>query len=109
MFGYGGDRARARIAAPFLVEMLKLIATELPDVKLHIIAHSTGAEIALSALDALATTSAPYPKFGELILSHADLNPARLARVVPRIKTLGVGVTSYSSTEDWAMWISHTI
>jgi hypothetical protein len=28
---------------------------------------------------------------------------------MPDIKRLGVGVTSYSSAEDWAMWISHTI
>jgi esterase/lipase superfamily enzyme len=30
MFGYRGDRKRARIAAPFLVEMLRLIALHLP-------------------------------------------------------------------------------
>ena len=29
--------------------------------------------------------------------------------MIPSIKTLGIGVTSYSSAEDWAMWISHTI
>ena len=111
MFGYGGDRGRARIAAPFLVELLKLIAVELPDVKLHIIAHSTGAEIALSALTDLASssTTASLPRFGELILSHADVSAKRLERVMPSIKALGIGATSYSSAEDWAMWISHSI
>jgi hypothetical protein len=28
---------------------------------------------------------------------------------MPEIKRLNVGVTSYSSAEDWAMWISHRL
>jgi hypothetical protein len=40
MLAYASDRKRARLAAPFLAEMLTRIARDLPDVKLHIIAHS---------------------------------------------------------------------
>ena len=79
-----------------------MIALELPDLRLHIIAHSMGAEIGLSVLAELARRgpTASHPKFGELILSHADVDPGRLARVMPDIKTLGVCVTSYSSAEE---------
>jgi esterase/lipase superfamily enzyme len=56
---YRIDRKRARVASPFLVELLTKIAAELPDVKIHVLAHSTGAEIALSALTVLANKTEP--------------------------------------------------
>src|SRR5262249_237057 len=109
--GYRIDRARARIAAPFLLALLQKIGMVLPEVKVHLLAHSTGAEIALSALSALALIEAPisHPRLGELILAHADVSPARLARVMPSLKTVGLGVTSYSSASDLAMNISRLI
>jgi esterase/lipase superfamily enzyme len=105
---YGADRKRARLAVPFLVEMLANIGRELPEVKLHIFAHSTGAEITLNALNYLANRPADVrrPKLGELILAHADAKPSTLARVLPAIKQLAVRVTSYSSDQDVAMLAS---
>jgi esterase/lipase superfamily enzyme len=44
-----------------------------------------------------------------LILAHADVDPARLGRALPRLRELGIGVTSYSSAVDWAMPISRAI
>lgn len=108
---YRADRIRARVAAPFLVELLNRLGAELPDVKVHVIAHSTGGEIALSALTALADQARNQrrPRLGELILAHADVDPARLGRAMPSMKTLGMGVTSYSSAIDWAMRLSRAI
>ena len=108
---YRTDRKRARIAAPFLLALLHRIGTDLPGVKLHLLAHSTGAEIVLSALTELAgkTSSASRPLLGELILAHADVDPARLARVMPSLEALGLGVTSYSSAADWAMRLSRLV
>jgi esterase/lipase superfamily enzyme len=108
---YGTDRKRARVAAPFLVELLYRIGAQLPDVKLHVLAHSTGAEIALSALTELADKprQTGRPRLGELVLAHADVDPARLERAMPSLRKLGIGVTSYSSAIDWAMRISQAI
>lgn len=108
---YACDRQRARVAAPFLVEQLQRIGVLLPEVKLHIIAHSTGGEIALSALSKL-SKNADYgsgPRLGELILAHADVDPARLERLMPSLRKLNVRVTSYSSATDWAMRISRAV
>lgn len=108
---YGSDRRRARIAAPFLLQQLQRIGAQLPDVKLHIFAHSTGAEIALTALSDLTKlpSNAKRPRLGELVLAHADVDPVRLERLMPDLRKLGMGVTSYSSEKDWAMRISRTI
>ena len=107
--GYGGDRERARIAAPFLLEALELIGRELPEVTVHLIAHSTGGEVVLTALERLSDRSAGGPRLrlGQLILAHADVNRLRFRQSVPSLLKLGLGVTSYSSSEDWAMWLSH--
>ncbi len=108
---YGSDRQRARIAAPFLLQQLHRIGRQLPDVKLHMIAHSTGAEIALTALSTLSELpgDASRPRLGELVFAHADVDPARLERVMPSLRKLNIGVTSYSSEKDWAMRISRAI
>lgn len=108
---YRSDRERARIAAPFLLQQLHRIGAQLPNVKLHIIAHSTGAEIALTALSKLAElpSDASRPRLGQLIFAHADIDPARLEREMPSLRKLNIGVTSYSSEKDWAMRISRAI
>ena len=105
----GPDRKRARAAVPFLIEVFAIIGRELPDVRLHIFAHSTGAEITLNALNGLAGLNIPRPSFGELILAHADAKPSTLARIMPAINSLGLGVTSYSSAEDIAMTASRLL
>jgi hypothetical protein len=72
------------------------ISAELPDVKPHVLAHSNGAEIALSALMAIDDDArSPRPRRGELILAHADVDPALLD-------------LKYSSI-DWAMRMSLAI
>lgn len=106
---YGSDRKRARKAVPFLVETFATISRELPHFKVHVFAHSTGAEIALNAFNQLLEGRNPAPRFGELILAHADAKPSTLARVLPALKTLGIGVTSYSSKEDVAMTVSRLL
>lgn len=108
---YRTDRKRARIAAPFLLKLLHKIAAQFPDVKLHVLAHSTGAEIALGALTALTDKAdqTSRPHLGELILAHADVDPARLQRAMRSLRQLGIGVTPYSSATDWAMRMSRAI
>lgn len=105
---YRSDRQRARLAVPFLVETLQRIGQLLPVMRLNIIAHSTGAEIAVNAVDALwkERAHAAPPLMGELVLAHADVKPATLARTLPSISAVGLGVTSYSSREDKAMSLS---
>ena len=105
---YMGDRDRAATAAPFLLHMLETLGQAFPDVKVHIIGHSTGGEVILNALERLADRSAngPRVKLGEVILAHADVNTTRLSAVMPSLRKLGVTVTSYSSGEDRAMLAS---
>lgn len=105
---YSGDRKRARNTVPFLVEMLERIGRVLPDMKLHVFAHSTGAEIVVNAMQALWNkgTSRSAPCFGELILAHADVKQGTLARTLLAIQGLGLGVTTYFSGEDRALSLS---
>jgi len=108
---YRSDRQRARKAVPFLVETLQRIGRQLPEMKLHIFAHSTGSEITVNALDELwreQHETKPLPG-GELILAHADIRPITLARTLPAITALGFAVTSYYSREDKAMSLSRWI
>lgn len=105
---YRSDRQRARRAVPFLVETLQRIGRLLPDMRLHILAHSTGCEIAVNALSELwkEREDASPPRLGELILAHADVKPRTLARTQPAITALEMGITSYLSKEDKAMSLS---
>jgi len=111
VLAYMGDRDRSQIAAAFLLEMLETIGAALPDVKLHLIAHSTGAEVLLNALERLSdrTGGKTNLKLGEVILAHADVNRVRFGQVMESVRKLGLRVTSYSSTQDWAMWASDQI
>jgi esterase/lipase superfamily enzyme len=106
---YFGDRERAAQSAPFLVAFLERVFKHLPDVKLHVVGHSTGAEVVLAALDGLAArraAGATSSNFGEIIFAHADVAPPRLAQSQAALAALGVRITSYSSKEDWAMSLS---
>lgn len=105
---YRSDRQRARKAVPFLVEALQRIGRLLPEMRLNIIAHSTGGEIAVNAANLLwqERAKATPPRLGELVLAHADVKPRTLARTLPSLTALGLGVTSYCSMEDMAMSLS---
>jgi esterase/lipase superfamily enzyme len=109
--GSCGGRERADVAAPFLIEMIETIGRELPGVRVHLVAHGTGAEVVLSALERLAHTgaSATWPALGELILAHADVNRARFRQLMPTIAELGLRVTSYSCAENRATWLSRIL
>ena len=111
LFGYNIDRKFARTASPFLAQLISSICKELPELRVNVLAHSTGAELALSALVETANDIGQSPKlhFGELIFAHADMDPNRLEKHMPDLRKLKIGVTSYSSTEDWAMTISRLV
>lgn len=108
---YLGDRERAQTAAPFLTQMLEMIGKSLPDFKVHIISHSTGSEVVLTALEKLADRSEGglRVKLGEVIFAHADVNVSRLTQLSGSLRKLGIRVTSYSSKEDLAMRASDLV
>jgi esterase/lipase superfamily enzyme len=109
---YLGDRERAQSAGPFLLRLLETLFTALPQARLHVIGHSTGAELVLGALERLADrrrgSRAPLP-LGEVIFAHADVSPVRLGQALDALQSLGVRITSYSSREDIAMRASDWI
>lgn len=103
---YRKDRKRARVEVQNLLDAL-LTLGKIPNLRLNIFAHSTGAEIALNALDRLSQSNPEQlPLLGELVLAHADVKPSTLARILPSLRALNIGTTSYSSRDDRAMQIS---
>lgn len=108
---YLGDRERAQTAAPFLTQMLEMIGKALPGFKVHIISHSTGSEVVLTALEKLADRSegGARVQLGEVIFAHADVNVSRLTQLSSSLRKLGIRVTSYSSKEDLAMRASDLV
>lgn len=107
--GYFADRQRADASAPALTEMLHHLAAALPDVTIHLVAHSTGADILLSALEQLSKANRPKPLLGEVIIAHADIGLDRFAETLPSVRKLGLQITSYTGGGDWAVWASNTI
>lgn len=106
--GYGRDRDSADSAVEHLASLLEDIAKQLPSTKVHLIAHSMGNFVVLRALDKIKDRSAAGPKMniGEVILAHPDEDRHRFEELTNAIKPLGVGLTLYVNTNDWALWVS---
>jgi esterase/lipase superfamily enzyme len=79
----------------------------MPETKLHVIAHSMGNIVALSALEKI--KAGGQPPIGEIILAHPDVDQDRFRQFAEEVKRLGVGITLYTSRDDRAMWLSERL
>ena len=102
VFKYVADLDHSRLSAINLQEFLEELA-DMPNVgRVHIVAHSMGADAVLEAVDRATLKSKPK-RFGHLIFVAADVDPDRFARVVPAIRAASDSVTLYVSSRDWAL------
>jgi esterase/lipase superfamily enzyme len=109
--GYGYDRESAQISADYLIELLDAAAKELPGTRLHLVAHSMGNLVVLSALEKIALRGATDRRLnlGEIILAHPDVDQDRFRQLAKAAKGLGARMTLYTSGDDRAMWISRLL
>jgi esterase/lipase superfamily enzyme len=105
LFGYVYDRKSAHLSIDHLVTFIDGVAKELPNTKLHLVAHSMGNVVVLNALRRIAQRSNRI-NIGEVILAHPDVSRRRLAQLAGALKSLGQCLTLYASRSDRAMWAS---
>jgi esterase/lipase superfamily enzyme len=107
--GYIADRDEADDGVKDFVEQLEAMAERLPGSTVHIVAHSTGCQLVLRAIEVLSCDPKRAPtrvKIGEVVFAHADVGAARLRRVMEEKANLEFRLTSYFSRTDLAMLAS---
>ena len=107
---YMGDRGRAEAAAEPLIKFLDYLSIMVPQIKIHIVAHSMGNRVLSRAVEKLAKRSARarMPILGEIIMAHSDID-LDWCRKMGQAKRFSRGVTNYVNASDWALWVSSTI
>ncbi|MFM9940756.1 MAG: alpha/beta hydrolase [Hyphomicrobiaceae bacterium] len=107
--GYFLDQRRARTSGEAMREFLDMVAAETGAEKIHLIAHSMGANPILEALLAYASPvgTANQPRFSEIILAAPDILRDDFERISSRIKGLARGVTLFASSNDRALQLSN--
>lgn len=106
--GYAHDLKRVNGAREHLIDFLNLIRTKTGATKVHLIAHSMGAELLTDVLREIAATGqagATVP-FGEIILASPDVTRDNFEKRSKRIAPLGSGITLYASEKDVALRVS---
>jgi len=109
-FRYLTDTARADASVDQFIAFLDQLSSDLPDVTLHVMAHSMGNRILTRALHkiALRPKDAARPKLGEIILAHADATPEWCAKL-GKARAYVRGITNYANRDDAALRVSSTI
>lgn len=110
VLSYLDDTKQAEAAAEPLLRYISLVSRAIPNVTIHIIAHSMGNRVLSRAMEKLAKQPADArpPRIGEIIMAHADVDLdwcRRLGAVRPYVR----GITNYVNSGDWALWISSSI
>jgi len=108
LLGYGRDQDSADIAVNYLIEFLDAAARQMPNTRLHFLAHSMGNQVLLGALEKMALRGAGLKglALGEIILAHPDVDQDRFRQLVKGVKGLGARLTLYMSGDDRALWVS---
>jgi esterase/lipase superfamily enzyme len=109
-FRYLTDTARADASVDQFIAFLDQLSSDLPEVTLHVMAHSMGNRILTRALHkiALRPKDAARPKLGEIILAHADATPEWCAKL-GKARDYVRGITNYANRDDAALRVSSTI
>lgn len=116
--GYGYDRESGEFTIFHLKHLLRLLG-ECPSVgRVHIIAHSRGTDVAVSALrelhlafDARGQSTRDMLKLGVLVLAAPDIDlDVSLQRLAAeRLFQVPEATVIYSSREDWALWLANLL
>ena len=76
--------------------------------RVHLVAHSMGNRLLVSALDKLAA-SGNAPKFSEIVFAAPDVGQRDFTAALPRIRKLGNRLTLYASKRDRALLVSQRV
>ena len=101
-FAYGADEERSALSSEPFNALLKILEHG-PWDKVHIVAHSMGNRVLVSAL---ADHPPPTLQLGQIVFVAADVSIGVFERKFPRLATLGTLKTSYVSKADRALALS---
>lgn len=113
VLGYMTDGAMAKKSAGAFAGFLDQLRDTMPEIKLHLVAHSMGNRVLLSALCAIAKRENDKPhNFGEVIAAHADVSPEEFEKLTSCFKSRVRGTTLYINEGDTALsvrcgWFFH--
>lgn len=103
---YFADQEASRKSAAELRDFLRLVVKSGART-VHLIAHSMGNPLLLSALEQLQSDPAWIDlHIGQLILAAPDMDAGDLAAAVPRFRDAVAGITLYASASDRALMAS---
>lgn len=108
-WGYPDDENNVEIAAPHLAQLLQTLLKELPDTRIHVVAHSMGARVVMHALRSLKQSPLPAGrKLQNVVFAAADVDADVFAYAVKTdaITTLAHRTTLYVSDNDRALQAS---
>ncbi len=111
---YAAAGKRTEVSGEALAAYLREIAQTTDIGTVHIVAHSMGSRVLVSALEKLGTTKeltkqkdgASVSVFKHIVFAAADISPGIFEKLIePAIKS-GHTVTSYVSSNDKILWLS---
>jgi esterase/lipase superfamily enzyme len=111
MKNYLDDNEKANLSIPRLAILLNELAAE-PDInRVHVVAHSSGASVALAALDSIAHhgSASSEKVVDELILAAPDMQLPVFEALLLRVNSLVGHVTVYASRDDRALKFSRIV
>ena len=110
LFQYDGDREQSKISAPRLQYFLERVARESGAQRIHLVAHSMGNELLVSALDGLARQPDIQPLFDNVVMAAPDVDAESFTKQTwINIKGAAKRFTLYASSDDWALKVSREL
>ncbi len=117
-FDYVTADKRTDVSSEALADYLREIAQSTDIGTVHIVAHSMGSRVLVSALDRLGTTKeltrqkkdgTSVPVFKHIVFAAADITPGLFEKhIEPAIRSQHT-VTSYVSSNDKVLWASRVV
>lgn len=108
-FGYFTARGNVGEAAKKFNEFLESIERRLPRRRLHVIAHSMGSQVVLSAMRDRIRKNGAVGMVGEIVLAHPDASTDEVAEVAARLLGISIFMTIYAAQDDWALRLSRWV
>lgn len=103
---YGNNKLNAEQSVPAAIDFFKVIGNY--NIKVNIIVHSMGHQIAIPALNSIANENAANFKLDELVLNAPDYDLKEFKKVSSDLKKIAGRITLYCSYNDSAMLASET-
>ena len=112
MRSYVDDTEKAALTISRLASLLCELAAVQPSInRVHVVAHSSGANVVLAALDSIAhyRSASSGMVIDELILAAPDVQLSVFEALLPRVDSLVGHVTVYASRDDRALRVSRIV